>query len=34
VSDIAEALALEYEATLDAEELDPAAPWNIAGADR
>lgn len=34
VSEIAEAVANEYEATPDAEELDPSAPWNIAGVDR
>lgn len=34
VSEIAEAVALEYEATPDAEELDPSAPWNLVGSDR
>lgn len=34
VTEIAEAVAREYEATPDAEELHPSAEWNIAGADR
>ena len=34
VSEIAAAVADEYEATPDAEELDPSAEWNLAGTDR
>lgn len=31
VRELAEAIVKEYDATPDAEELDPSAPWNTAG---